>query len=134
MSQRTIIQIESSRPPAGNSSSHPTALGTRAPEGALAGAAMCITLVGAVGWLAGIGVLAIPGIGQLTAQGPGLAALCGIVVGATIGGFAGCLVGRRIPDLHRPPILLDESKFSLPGRARDRHAGEVLKNPLPLSE
>jgi len=46
-------------------------------------------------------VLSIPGIDRLTTSGPGLAALCGIVVGATVGGIAGCLVGRRMRDIPR---------------------------------
>ncbi len=96
MSQQTIIQIESSRPPVSSSSSLSTAVGTRAPESALTGATMCIIVIGAIGWLAGIGVLAIPGIAQITTKDPGLAALCGIVVGATIGGAAGGLIGGRI--------------------------------------
>lgn len=62
---------------------------------------MCVVLIGATGWLAGIGVLSIPGIDHLTKEGPGLAALCGIVVGATVGGIAGCLVGGRMRELTR---------------------------------
>src|ERR1043165_60108 len=43
---------------------------TKAPEGASAGAGGGALLGGALGWLAGIGALAIPGVGPLIAAGP----------------------------------------------------------------
>jgi len=54
---------------------------------------------GALGWLAGIGALAIPGAGPFIAAGPILAALSGAAVGATVGGIAGGLIGMGIPEL-----------------------------------
>src|SRR5882672_4601674 len=48
--------------------------GTKAPEGAAAGAGTGLVVGGALGWLAGIGSLAIPGIGPLIAAGPIVAA------------------------------------------------------------
>src|SRR5688572_13780756 len=71
---------------------------TKAPEGAAAGAGTGGILGGAVGWLAGIGALAIPGIGPFVAAGPLMAALSGAAVGAAIGGIAGALVGMGIPE------------------------------------
>jgi hypothetical protein len=53
---------------------------------------------GALGWLAGIGTLAIPGVGPFIAAGPILAALGGAAVGATVGGLTGGLVGLGIPE------------------------------------
>jgi len=50
---------------------------TKAPEGATTGVATGGILGGAIGWLAGIGALAIPGVGPLIAAGPILAALSG---------------------------------------------------------
>src|SRR6202161_233967 len=43
---------------------------TKAPEGASTGAASGVVAGGVLGWLAGIGMLAIPGIGPLIAAGP----------------------------------------------------------------
>ena len=51
-----------------------------------------------LGWLAGIGALAIPGVGPLIAAGPIVAALTGVGVGGTIGGIAGALIGMGIPE------------------------------------
>jgi hypothetical protein len=51
-----------------------------------------------LGWLAGIGALAIPGVGPLIAAGPIVAALAGVGVGGTLGGVAGALVGLGIPE------------------------------------
>src|SRR6188508_2851140 len=50
---------------------------TKAPEGATAGAGTGAIVGGTLGWLAGIGALAIPGIGPLVAAGPIMAALAG---------------------------------------------------------
>jgi uncharacterized membrane protein len=55
-------------------------------------------LGGVLGWLAGIGSLAIPGIGPFVAAGPIMAALGGAAVGATVGGLTGALVGLGIPE------------------------------------
>ena len=71
---------------------------TKAPEGAVAGASSGAILGGALGWLAGIGALAIPGIGPFVAAGPIVAMLSGIGVGGTVGGFTGALVGVGIPE------------------------------------
>jgi hypothetical protein len=56
--------------------------GTKAPEGAAAGATSGAVIGGALGWLAGIGVLAIPGVGPFIAAGPMMALLGGVGVGA----------------------------------------------------
>ena len=48
---------------------------TKAPEGATAGVATGAVLGGSLGWLAGIGALAIPGVGPFVAAGPILADL-----------------------------------------------------------
>jgi len=72
--------------------------GTKAPEGATAGAATGAVAGGALGWLAGIGALAIPGVGPFVAAGPIMAALAGVGVGGTVGGIAGTLIGMGIPE------------------------------------
>jgi hypothetical protein len=70
--------------------------GTKAPEGATAGAGTGVVLGGALGWLAGIGAWAIPGVGPFIAAGPIMATLAGAGVGGTMGGIAGALIGMGI--------------------------------------
>jgi len=72
--------------------------GTKAPEGATAGAGTGVVVGGTLGWLAGIGSLAIPGLGPFIAAGPIMAALAGAGVGGTLGGLVGALVGMGIPE------------------------------------
>jgi hypothetical protein len=70
---------------------------TKAPEGAAAGAGMAHP-GGTLGWLTGIGAIAIPGLGPFVAAGPIMAALAGVGVGAALGGVTGALVGLGIPE------------------------------------
>ena len=72
--------------------------GTKAPEGVATGATSGAVIGGALGWLAGIGALAIPGVGPLIAAGPIIAALTGVGVGGAVGGITGGLVGLGIPE------------------------------------
>jgi len=72
--------------------------GTKAPEGATAGGGTGAVIGGALGWLAGIGALAIPGLGPFIAAGPIMAALAGSAVGGAVGGVTGALIGMGIPE------------------------------------
>jgi hypothetical protein len=82
-----------------------TVKATKAPEGAAMGAVTGGAIGGTIGLLAGIGTLAIPGLGPFIAAGPIMAALSGAAAGATAGGLAGAL-GRRssalVPWRNRP--------------------------------
>lgn len=71
---------------------------TKAPEGATTGAGAGGVLGGTLGLLAGIGALAIPGLGPFIAAGPIMAALSGAAVGAAVGGLTGALIGMGIPE------------------------------------
>src|SRR6266576_2570243 len=71
---------------------------TKAPEGAATGAGSGAVLGGTLGWLTGIGALAIPGLGPFIAAGPIVAALAGVGVGGAIGGITGALIGLGIPE------------------------------------
>lgn len=71
---------------------------TKAPEGTTAGVATGGVIGGTLGLLAGIGALAIPGIGPLIAAGPIVAALAGLGAGGAVGGVVGALVGMGIPE------------------------------------
>ncbi|MEO5731695.1 MAG: DUF3341 domain-containing protein [Byssovorax sp.] len=72
---------------------------TKAPEGAVAGAGAGGAIGGTIGLLAGIGALAIPGLGPFIAAGPILAALSGAAAGAALGGITGALIGMGIPEV-----------------------------------
>jgi hypothetical protein len=71
---------------------------TKAPEGATAGVGVGGAVGGTLGLLAGIGALAIPGVGPLIAAGPIMGALAGLGVGGTVGGVVGALIGLGIPE------------------------------------
>jgi uncharacterized protein (TIGR02271 family) len=105
---------------------------TKAPEGAIAGVGTGGAIGGALGWMAGIGSLAIPGIGPFIAAGPLLATLGGAAAGAAVGGITGGLIGMGIPEyearryegkIHAGGIListhLDEHQDGLADRVKD---------------
>jgi hypothetical protein len=72
---------------------------TKAPEGAVVGGASGGVVGGTLGLLAGIGALAIPGLGPFIAAGPLMAALSGAAAGAAVGGITGALIGLGIPEI-----------------------------------
>src|SRR5512133_3881821 len=71
---------------------------TKMPEGTTTGVAAGGTIGGTLGLLAGIGALAIPGVGPFIAAGPIMGALAGLGVGGAVGGVVGALVGLGIPE------------------------------------
>jgi len=71
---------------------------TKAPEGTTTGVAAGGVVGGTLGLLAGIGMLAIPGVGPFIAAGPIMSALAGLGVGGAVGGLIGALVGMGIPE------------------------------------
>lgn len=72
---------------------------TKAPEGATVGVGAGGVVGGTLGLLAGIGMLAIPGVGPFIAAGPIMASLSGAAVGAAVGGITGALIGMGIPEI-----------------------------------
>src|ERR1700730_17390894 len=72
--------------------------GTKAPEGASTGAGAGAVIGGTLGWLTGIGALAIPGLGPFIAAGPIVAALAGAGAMGTLGGVIGGLAGGATPE------------------------------------
>jgi len=69
----------------------------KSPDGAATGASAGVLVGGALGWLAGVGRLAIPGLGLFVATGPIVAALMGASAGGALGGIMGGLVGLGLP-------------------------------------
>jgi len=82
----------------GGSKDVATEKSTKAPEGAATGATTGGVIGGTLGLLAGVGLLAIPGLGPFIAAGPIMAALAGLGVGGTVGGITGGLIGMGIPE------------------------------------
>ncbi|MCL6459582.1 MAG: low temperature-induced protein, partial [Gorillibacterium sp.] len=70
-----------------------TETGTRVPEGMATGVATGGVLGGVTGLLAGVGAIALPGIGPLVVAGPNVVALTDVTLGAWAGGLVGGLVG-----------------------------------------
>lgn len=71
---------------------------TKAPEGATTGAVSGGAIGGTLGLLAGIGALAIPGLGPFIAAGPIIGTLAGAGAGGAVGTLVGALVGLGIPE------------------------------------
>lgn len=71
---------------------------TKAPEGTATGVTAGGVIGGTIGVLAGIGAIAIPGVGPFIAAGPIMAGLAGLGVGGAVGGLIGALVGMGIPE------------------------------------
>src|ERR1043166_9361795 len=108
---------------------------TKAPEGTATGVTAGAVIGGGLGWLAGIGALAIPGIGPFIAAGPIVAALAGVGVGGAIGGFTGALIGLGIPEyeakryegrIKEGGILLS---VHIDNSESAKKAKEILKSP-----
>jgi len=72
--------------------------GTQVAEGATAGAIGGGVLGGVIGLLAGVGALAIPGVGPIIAGGTLASTLAGAGIGAAAGGLLGALVGMGVPE------------------------------------
>jgi uncharacterized protein (TIGR02271 family) len=104
-------------------------VGTKAPEGAAAGIGTGGLLGGGLGWLVGIGALAIPGLGPFIAAGPIMATLGGAAVGATIGGVAGALIGIGFTEheARRYENLVKGGRPLLTVRASDRAQAERIE-------
>jgi hypothetical protein len=71
---------------------------TKAPEGTATGVTTGGVIGGTLGVLAGVGLLAIPGLGPFIAAGPIMAGLAGLGVGGAVGGVTGALIGMGIPE------------------------------------
>ena len=88
---------------------------TKAPEGTATGAGAGAVVGGTLGLLAGIGALAIPGVGPFIAAGPIMGALAGAGTGGVVGGIIGALVGMGIPEYEakRYEGMIKEGKILL---------------------
>lgn len=74
-------------------------INTKTPEGVATGAGAGAAAGGVLGWLVGIGAIAIPGLGPLVAAGPVVAALAGAGAAGATGGLVGGLIGAGIPEV-----------------------------------
>jgi hypothetical protein len=103
---------------------------TKAPEGATAGGVAGLGVGAALGWLAGIGALAIPGVGPFIAAGPIMAALGGAAVGTATGGIIGALVGMGIPEFEakRYDAKIREGNILISVHTEDGKQRDVAKD------
>lgn len=103
---------------------------TKAPEGTAIGASAGGVTGGVLGLLAGIGALAIPGVGPFIAAGPIMAALSGAAVGAAIGGIAGALIGMGIPEFEAKQYeaKIKEGNILISVHARDGNIVDRVKD------
>ena len=103
---------------------------TKAPEGATAGGVAGLGVGAALGWLAGIGALAIPGVGPFIAAGPIMAALGGAAVGTAAGGVVGALVGMGIPEFEakRYDTKIREGNILISVHTEDGKQRDVAKD------
>ena len=105
---------------------------TKAPEGATTGAIGGGAVGATVGLLAGVGALAIPGLGPFIAAGPIMAALSGAAAGATAGGVVGGLVGLGIPEYEAKAYedRIKKGGYLVAVHVDDSNKGEVVRDIL----
>ena len=77
---------------------------TKAPEGGVTGAVTGGVVGGVIGLLAGIGAIAIPGLGAFIAAGPLLGLLSGSAIGGATGLVIGALTGLGVPEYEAKQI------------------------------
>lgn len=108
---------------------------SKAPEGAAAGAGTGALIGGALGWLASVGALTIPGIGPLIAAGPIVAALAGAGAAGAVGGIAGALIGYGVPEYEakRYEGRVRKGSILLSVHADDREWAQRAREVLELS-
>jgi hypothetical protein len=103
---------------------------TKASEGAAAGGTIGGLIGGTLGLLAGIGALAIPGMGPFIAAGPIMAAIAGSGLGGGIGLLTGSLVGLGIPEyeaVHYAERLKDGNHILISVHTRSSEAVDQAK-------
>jgi hypothetical protein len=71
---------------------------TKAPEGAATGTVAGGITGGVLAWLTSVGIIAIPGLANLTAGGPIVAALAGAGAVGAVGAIVGALAGWGVPE------------------------------------
>ena len=103
---------------------------TKAPEGTTTGVATGGAIGGTLGLLAGIGALAIPGVGPFIAAGPIMAALGGAAVGTATGGIIGALVGLGIPEFEakRYDAKIREGNILISVHTEDSKQRDIAKD------
>ena len=117
------------RPHKGGTTDSPHKKKPTAPDGATTGGVAGLGVGAALGWLAGIGALAIPGVGPFIAAGPIMAALGGAAVGGAAGGVVGALVGMGIPEFEakRFDAKLREGNILISVHTEDSTQRDVAK-------
>lgn len=96
-------------------------------SGAATGAGLGAVVGGAAGLLAGVGLLAIPGIGPVVAAGWLASTALGAVAGGATGGIVGALASAGVPEAHAHVYAeaVRRGGTLLSVRAEDREADNV---------
>lgn len=99
-------------------------------EDMVTGASAGSMVGGALGWIAGIGTLTIPGVGPFIAAGPIMAALSGAAVGAAIGSVTGGLIGLGIPEIEAKhnEVKIKASNLLISVHAKSAHDITLAKD------
>jgi hypothetical protein len=126
------LLMPESGPDAGGATGLGAVKATKAPEGAATGAVGGGAVGATVGLLAGIGALAIPGLGPFIAAGPIMAALSGAAAGATAGGVVGGLVGLGIPEYEAKAYeeRIKKGGYLVAVHVEDSRKGDAVRDNL----
>jgi hypothetical protein len=105
---------------------------SKASDGAAVGAGSGAVAGGVFGWLAGIGAIAIPGVGPFIAAGPIMAALAGAGVAGVAGGLTGALAGAGMTEYEakRYEGRIQKGGFLLSVHCRDSDQTKTAKEIL----
>lgn len=90
---------------------------------------------GLVGWLVGLDIISLPGIGYFVAAGPLAGALTGIAIGGTIGSISGALIGLGISKMEAKKLekYIKEKGVIISVHADDPKRQLIAKNILVLN-
>lgn len=113
----------------GNTMGHE--INTKTPEGATAGGLAGGIIGGTLGLLAGMGTLAIPGLGPFIAAGPIMGALAGSGIGGATGLLIGALTGMGIPEIEAKQLadkLKNQANILLSVYAHSAQEVDAIKN------
>lgn len=116
--------------------------GNEAKEGAGIGATTGTVLGGVGGFLVGVGLLAIPGVGPILAAGAEISALAstlaGAGIGAAAGGIIGALIGLGIPEekakIYEERVKAGDYLLIVSGSDQDMHRVESIMGDRHVEE
>ncbi|MFA6239097.1 MAG: hypothetical protein WC635_17290 [Bacteriovorax sp.] len=90
---------------------------------------------GILGWLVGLNIITIPGVGFFVAAGPLAGALTGLALGGTIGSISGALIGLGISKIEAQKLekYVKEKGVIISVHSDDAKAQLLAKNILVIN-